>query len=128
MGLTTKDKYRAKLLEYCGNPDNEFPNRTYMSQAVLGFKDIGSMYRHFTPAELCDIEREALDIRRTKYAPHIAEIDRAIIKEAKQGSKAHAELVYKRLEGGSEKLIQEHEGEVTLRVVYDEPKEPNADD
>lgn len=131
MDLTTKDRHRAKLIEYCGNPENDFPNRSAMSTMVLGFKDIGSMYRHFSPDELCEIEREALDIRRTKYNPEIAKVDKALFKKAASGDTPAAKLIYQRFECWSEKQIREHTGkdggDIIIKTSIPEPNGRNSD-
>lgn len=87
------------MLEYCGNPDNEYPNREGLAVRVMGYANKSSMYSTFTPDELSELDRQALEIRRKKYAPHLSEIDRALIAQAKTGDHKAAELAYKRFEG-----------------------------
>lgn len=113
---TKREQHRAKLLEYCGNPENEFPDRTEMAVNVLGFKSRASLYHSFTPDELCEIEREALEIRRKKYNPEIAKVDRALLKKAREGDTQAAKLIYQRFEGWSEKQIREHTGSVSANI------------
>lgn len=93
-----KDGHRLKLIEYCGNPQNPFPNRDVMSVDVLGFKHKSTIYKRFTPAELTEIEKEALEIRRTKYAADLARVDSGQLKKAAEGDAAAAKLVYQRFE------------------------------
>lgn len=114
--LTTKEKNRAKILEYCGNPCNEFPTRTQMAEDIIGYKDMSTLYKFFTPDELCEIEREALEIRRKKYNPEIAKVDIALMEKAATGDTAAAKLVYQRFEGWSEKQIQEHTGSISANI------------
>ena len=117
MARTTKEQYTAKLLEYCGNPENEFPSRTEMAVSVLGYANTSPFYKMFTPDDLCLIEREALEIRRTKYNPEIAKVDRALFKKAAEGDTQAAKLIYQRFEGWSERQIQEHVGSINANIA-----------
>lgn len=99
---TLKENKRDKLLEYLGNPLNEFPTRCEMSTAVLGHKTDNAIYRTFTPAELTEIESEALAIRRKKYAPELSKVDRAMLREASSGNHNAAKLCYQRFEDWQE--------------------------
>jgi hypothetical protein len=38
--MIAKERHKIKLLEYLGNPENDFPNKVYMNDVVLGFKGI----------------------------------------------------------------------------------------
>ncbi len=64
----------------------------------------------FTVEELNQIEREALELRRRKYANQLAKIDRSVLSAAAEGDIAAARLAYQRFEGWSEKRLQEHSG------------------
>lgn len=108
--MKAKDRHRITLLEYLGNPENGFPSRLELSVQVLGFKSQQHIYKVFTPEELSEIEREALDIRRTKYASRIAMVDQGLIVKAASGDAQAAKLVYQRFEGWSEKQLIEHSG------------------
>ncbi len=74
--MRAKERHKCKLLEYLGNPDNEFPSRVYMNDVILGFKGKCYIYKAFTLDELNEIEVEALDIRRKKYNPGLARADK----------------------------------------------------
>lgn len=102
--VTLKDRYRQKLIEYIGNPDNEFPKRCEMSLLALGLRDDSGVYRHFSPDELAHIEAEGLEIRRSKYASALARVDTGLLKRAAEGDPAAAKLVYQRFEAWNEKL------------------------
>jgi hypothetical protein len=65
--MKAKDRHRIKLLEYLGNPENEWLTRSRLSTEALGFRRENQVYRVFTVEELNQIEVEALDIRRKKY-------------------------------------------------------------
>jgi len=103
MGVPAKTKHRTKLLEYLSDPNNEFPTREYMSLYVLGFSHRQTVNKVFTPKELHEIEQEALENRRRKYASVLAKVDNALLERAQQGDPQAIKLVYQRFEGWSEK-------------------------
>ena len=35
MAMKAKDRHRIKLLEYLGNPENDWPNKLYMNNKVI---------------------------------------------------------------------------------------------
>jgi len=102
-------RHRITLLEYLSNPDNEFVNRRAQSVEVLGFADNTIIYQVFTPDELSEIEKEALELRRKMYGAKLAKVDQAVLDRAgsKYGTAADAKLAYQRFEGWSEKQIKE---------------------
>lgn len=104
-----KDLHRLTLIEYLSNPDNEFHNRTHLSTRVLGFTQGSVIYQVFTPTELTEIEDEALEARRLRYASKLAKIDDAVLRRAAStdGTAADAKLAFQRYENWSEKSIQE---------------------
>ena len=104
-----KEIHRLTLVEYLSNPDNEFLNRSGQSTTALGFSSPCVLYHIFTPAELTEIEKEALEMRRTKYGAKLAKVDQAVLDRAasKEGTAADAKLAYQRFEGWSEKQIKE---------------------
>jgi hypothetical protein len=108
--MNAKDRHRRTILEYLGNPENEFCSRTDIAVKVLGFKFRQRLYQVFTPCELADIEAKALEIRRKKYASSIALVDSAMLREAAAGSVKAAQLVYQRLEGWNPKEVREVTG------------------
>ena len=107
---STRDRNRDKLLQYLGNPENDWPDRTSMALKVLGYKSTASLYKMFTLAELQDIEREGLDIRRGKYSNLLARVDKSLIEAAIAGDPRAAKLVYQRFENWSEKQNVELSG------------------
>ena len=115
-GKLVKVKHRIKLIEYIGNPNNDFPSRTEMSIDVLGFKQQHKIYQYFTLAELTDIEREGLDLRRSKYLKHSADIDVAMVEKAKSGDVAGMKLFYQRVENWSETQVREFKGKLGVTV------------
>lgn len=102
-GISVKERYRLKLVEYISDPLNEFPDRTKMAVTVLGFRHAQSLYVHFSPQELAEIEDEGLNLRRARYAPRLSAADRGILLKAAKGDAAAAKLCYQRFEGWSEK-------------------------
>jgi len=91
--------YKAKLLEYLGNPQNEWPqNRIDYARIILN-KAIKSLYDNFTPDELTEIEQEALQIRRQRYSPKLSQVDRRMLNSAAKGDTKAAKLIYERIEG-----------------------------
>jgi hypothetical protein len=95
--MKKKEEHRLKLIEHLGNPENEFCNRTMMAK-ICGI-GVPTFYSHFRPVELTEIEAEALGIRRGKYAPELAKIDKALIDRALEGDSRAIKLAYERFEG-----------------------------
>ena len=118
---TTTEQHRVKLVEYLADPENEFPSRSFLASNVLGFKNASVIYRHFTPAELDQIEAEALELRRRRYVRSFAAVDSAMIAKAKDGDPVAAKLIYQRLEGWNpaQKVESKVEvsGELTLADI-----------
>lgn len=128
--LSAKERNTHRMLQYLSDPNNQFITRIQMVTQVLGYKNASAIYNNFTPDELHEIEREALDIRRRKYASHLAEVDMALLKAAKEGNPAAAKLVYQRFEGWSEKTRVESNETKPLVVIRDRmtcfPPEPKT--
>ena len=105
----TKEAHRLTLIEYLSNPDNKFLNRTQLSVVALGFTQGSVIYQVFTPDELTEIEDEALEARRKRYASKLAKVDEAVLRRAAsvEGTAADAKLAFQRYENWSEKNIQE---------------------
>ena len=110
MAVTKKEKYRSKLLESMSDPNNEMPTREAMSKEILGFKQRQQINKVFSVEELHEIEQEALENRRRKYASIIAKVDNALMERAQQGDPQAIKLVYQKFEGWSEKQQHEHAG------------------
>lgn len=60
--MSVKDVHKLKLLEFLGNPENDFPYRCRMGK-ILGVTK-KTLYQHFTPTELSEIEAEAVQMRK----------------------------------------------------------------
>lgn len=80
--MAVKKKNRIKLIEYLSDPENEFPNRTQMALSILGYKQVKSMYRLFSTAELEEIENEAWENRKARTVKQRADVYHAMYKRA----------------------------------------------
>ena len=116
--MKKKDEHKANILRYLGNPENDIPTRTVLA-AIIGISR-QTLYDTFTIQELSEIEHEALELRRTQYAPQIAKIDKAIMKAAANGDAQAAKLVFQRLEGWSERQTHEHEVKPVSVIIRDD--------
>lgn len=100
---SAKERHRGKLLQYLGNPENEVPARCLFSTEILGLSNGEYIYQVFTPDELAEIEREALEIRRKKYATLLSNVDRALYNQCLKGDPQAIKLFYQRFENWSER-------------------------
>jgi len=79
--MASKEKHRKSLLDFLGDPENDFPSR-------IGYADITgismqTLYHHFSPDELSDIENEAVEIRKRNSSKARSEIMQALTQRAK---------------------------------------------
>lgn len=118
MAKTKKDQHRAKILEYLADPSNTEIEREDIAKKVCGFTGTQGLYFHFTGAELDEIYREALEIRRTRYAKELMQVDRGLVKKAVSGDAQAAKLVFQRYEGWVEKKEQKNTGD--LKVILEQ--------
>ena len=114
--MKAKERHRQKLIEYIGNPDNDFPTRNAMAVTVCGVAR-KTLYATFTPDELCGIEKEGLILRRTKYAPSLSAADKALMKKANEGDVAAIKLMYQKFEDWSERHTNELRGKVETEIT-----------
>jgi len=102
---------RQKLIDYLANPDNPPLTRCELSTKILGYTHENTIYNLFSPDDLIDIEWEALDLRRKRYARKLMLIDMAVMKRAiARGDSKAAKLAYQRFENWGEKKYNEHTG------------------
>jgi len=102
--LSAKQRHRINLLKYLGNWENDFPNRTdYLD--ILKIKRT-TLYKHFSPAELQEIENEALELRKKNTARPRAEVYQSLLAEAKSGNIRAIKEFLDRTEG---KVVDKHE-------------------
>ena len=106
--MTAKERHQRTMVEYLSDPNNPFPTREALAE-VCGISRV-TMYSHFKPAELTLLEKEALALRRTMYAPDLSKVDAALLREAELGNPQAVKLAYQRFEGWSEKTSQEISG------------------
>ena len=113
MALSAKERYKAKIIEYIGNPENDFPSRTDIAITVLGFAKYQSLYNNYTAAELDEIEREAFEVRKARTVKQRAEIYTALHREAKAGNVQAAKEFLDRTEGKvRDKVDVNHSGSI----------------
>jgi len=96
--MKAKERYRLTLLEYLMNPNNSPLNRSRLAQEVLGISQ-KRLYDHFSGEEITEIQQEALEMRRSRFARHLMQLDDALFKRALSGDMAAARLAYERFEG-----------------------------
>jgi hypothetical protein len=113
--MIAKVRHKRKLIEYIGNPENDFPTREAMAVRVCQIKR-QTLYSHFSPDELSEIESEALEVRRTKYAAQLTKVDQSVLKKAAEGDMAAAKLAYQRFENWSERKSTELTGDLGLDI------------
>jgi len=83
---TAADKHRETLLLFMGDPENDFPNRKDMALSVLKYKTVAGLYKCFTIDQLCEIEAEALDLRKRQSVKQRNAVYDALLAEAKTGN------------------------------------------
>lgn len=98
----TKQKYKSMILEYLGNIDNDPPTRDELADKALKISRT-TLYNHFSPGELAELEADGLAIRRARYAGKSAAIDSALVARALKGDVRAIRLYYERIEGWSPK-------------------------
>ena len=91
--------YRLRIVEYLANPDNEVVRRSEYCPVILRKKTKHQIYQYFKPHELAEIEAEAMEVRRQRYAADIMRVDQGLLKRAAEGDPAAAKLCFQRYEG-----------------------------
>ena len=110
--MKAKQRHRAKLLRYLGDPEKTFPPRMAYSK-ILCISTV-SVYNHFSPDELTEIENEALELRKKRTARQRGNILNALYERAI--GYTHPEV-----------KINVYEGEViTTRVLKHYPPDKQA--
>ena len=97
--MAAKDRHKVILLEWLGDPENEWLRRKELSTHVLGFSKGQQIHNVFSAAELNEIENEALELRRSKYSGKIAEVDSKLFEKAISGDHDAIKLVYEKFDG-----------------------------
>ena len=96
---TAKNRHRETLIEYMSDPWTPALSRSKLATEVLGFSSQCSLYQYFTPAELREIDEEALALRRSCYANKMALVDDGLLAKAATGDPAACKLAYQKIEG-----------------------------
>lgn len=126
--MTAKERNKIKLLEYLGNPLNKPVDRVTLATKVLGYSKSVTIYRFFTPEELSEIEYEAKELRRKRYAIKLMQIDDAMMDQALEGNDRAAKLCYQRFEDwGERKVVDANLGIKVELVNYGDFKDEIAD-
>lgn len=82
--MTAKEKHKQRMLEYWGNPENDFITRQEMYLTVLRVTRT-TFYKHFPSAELFHVEAEASALRRVRSARQRTNVLAALYSKAKEG-------------------------------------------
>lgn len=128
--LSKRDVLRERVIDYLGDPDNDVSvsdepgaPRLWDSYAhishVFGYKG-NRISQTFTKQSLYEIEKEALELRRKRFAKDMKRIDDSLLTRAIGGDVAAIKLAYQRFEGWSEKttLSGDRENPVELSVTH----------
>lgn len=96
--MSAKEKHKKRMLDFWGNPENDFITRIAMHTDVLKISG-PTFYAHFTPAEIQEIENEAFEERKKNSTKIRSEIYKALAAEAKKGNVKAAQEFLNRTEG-----------------------------
>ena len=96
--------YVIKLyVEWRSNPDNDNKqDSSFASSQSISAETLTS----FLSETKINWREEILTTRRNTYKEHMTKIDDALFKKAKEGDVRAAELLYKRFDGWSPKLVE----------------------
>ncbi len=78
--MKAKDRHRIRLIAMLGNPELDFPRRGAYPE-MLGVSK-NTLYHHFTPSDLQEIEDEAVKIRRASCCRQRENVMDALYKRA----------------------------------------------
>ena len=95
--IPAKERHRQRLLVYLGDWENDFPRRIEMPE-ILGIKRT-TLYKHFSPNELLEIENEGLELRKKNSGRQRAAVYRSMVSEAKGGNVSAQKEFLDRTEG-----------------------------
>jgi hypothetical protein len=126
-----KAVYRDMILQFyveSADPKALTKPMTYLSKNVIRSVDHNRVTKFFTAKELAEIQKEALKLRRERFAPKLAQIDEALLKSALKGSEKAIRLAYERFEGWSAKNLQPFSGDIGTVVIIERSDNPSAGD
>jgi hypothetical protein len=99
----TKNKWRTKYLEYLSDPENSVVEKGKVLTRGQIAKVLGTtrqtLYRHFTAAEMDELDADALAERRRRCARQSTAVDYALFQRATNGDPQAIKLFYERIEG-----------------------------
>lgn len=99
MAKTEKERKTLKVIEYIGDPENDFPSRTEIALDILGYADKSGYYALFSTTEMSKIEEDGLDLRKQNSKRERTIVYSALLKEAKKGNVAACKEYLDRIEG-----------------------------
>lgn len=102
--IPAKERHKQRLLVYLGDWENNFPKRIEMPD-ILGIKRT-TLYKHFSPNELLEIENEGLELRKKNSGRQRAKVYESMASEAKDGNVSAQKEFLDRTEG---KVIEKRE-------------------
>ena len=111
-----KKLYTEKLTEYLSNPDNKPPRKKVEWKRLLGMANTETLHHYFSSIELAELENNALQKRRTRYARKLARVDDGLLEKAMKGNAPEVKLVYQRFEGWTEKTVTEVTNTLNLQL------------
>ena len=97
--MSVKNNNKSKILEYLSDPENEFLTRSEISVTVLGYKQVRTIYKQFSPIELSEIEAQAFEERKRRSVRRRSKIYEALYNEAVDGNVQAAKEYLDRTEG-----------------------------
>lgn len=111
-----KRAHRTKLVEYIGDWNNDFPRRADMP-GICGFTST-TLYLHFTPAELQEIEEEGFELRKRQAVLPRADMYNALYQEGLKGNVPAIKEYLDRIEGKTvDKLKLSGSSDKPIQVV-----------
>jgi len=115
--MAAKDLHKRKMLIYWGDPSLEFITRFTMHTNVLRISAT-TFYKHFTPAEIANIEAEAVELRKKNSSRERVAIYKSLAKEGKNGDVTAAKEFLDRTEGKVPANINANlAGDLTINLV-----------
>lgn len=99
MESVAKRNARYKLLDYLGNPNNDFLPRCELSTIVLKYKHPNQIHKLFTTSELNEIEAEAFELRKKNSVRERSELYKSLYMHGKKGNVQAAKEFLERTEG-----------------------------
>ena len=108
-----KARHKIKLIEYLADPESPYVPRARYHE-ICGITHQRYIYRVFTTDELSQIEEEALQLRRTRYSPKLAQVDKALLEKAMAGDSSACKLVFQKMECWSERKSVELDVQLTI--------------